>query len=366
MKYYLLLITTFLSANISAQETHVKIFPFKSAIIEYKYEAGQGGTHVKYIDDYGYKQADYIRKEFKYGDNIEKEHQTIILEGSRAYTIDYKDSTVAIGFNSTYTYYLQNSNRKPSEVTEALIRAEGFEENGTKEFLGKECKYWKAQKAKKLTWNGVDIKTTTTFMMMMVEKATSIKIDVDLPKNAFDIPQGLRYISSDVYQGYSGLELKFDEDNKPKPEDDGSIKIEFSSSSLEDTSKIPFYSQEGEEIIQSGANDYNKVDFKIIKSQLSAMKPEIVELEKYQTLVFKQTNGYGEGFNAFGKIQINKIEDGNFSYRYITFDDDEEITGYSDDDNLAFTNAFDIQINKNNSKLIITPKNNTECIVLGL
>jgi len=217
-----------------------------------------------------------------------------------------------------------------------------------------------------VTWKGVDLKTTTTFMIMMVEKATKVEVDIEIPKNVFDIPQGLRYISSDIYQGVSGLELKFDMDVESKTEENGSIKIRFSTSSLEDPSKIPFYSQEGEEIIQTGENDYNKVDFKIIRSQLSVMKPETVELQEYQTLVFVQKNGYGKGFNVYGKIQINKIEDGSFSYRYIAFGNDGEITGYSDDDNSALTKVFNIKTNKDNRKLIITPKEGTKCLVLSL
>ncbi len=365
MRYNLFLIVYLLVTNMFAQETHLKIFPFKSAIIEYKYEAGLGGTHVKYIDDYGYKQKDVIRKEIKLGDDIEKKYETIILIGSKAYTINHQDTTVAIGVNSTYSYYLQNQNRKTNDVTEALIKAEGFKENGTKKFLGKECKYWKADKAKKLTWNGVELKSTISFFMMMVEKVTSIKVDVDMPKNTFDIPQELRYISSDVYQGYSGLKLKFDEDNKSKPEYNGSIKVEFSSSNLESTDNIPFYSQEGEKIIQTGVNDYNKVDFKIIKSQLSQLKSNKTDFEQSRTLIFYQKDGYGEGFNLYGKVQINKINKDGFSYRYLIFGDEEEITGYSDDDNSALTRIFDISPDKNNRKLILTPKKGTSCIVLG-
>ena len=363
MKSKLIILIIYISANIFAQEKHVKIFPFKSAIIEYKYEAGLGGTHVKYIDDYGHKQADYIRKEIKLGNEIEKDYQTIILIGGRAYTANYKDSTIAIGANSTYSYYL-NIDKIPSEITEALIRAEGFKLTGTKEYLGKECKFWKADKAKKLTWNGVELKSTISFMMMMVEKATSIKVDVDLPKNVFDIPQGLKYISSDVYQGYAGLELKFDKGAETK-NSDNNIRVNFSSSTLEDTSRIPFYTQEGEELIQDGVNDYNKVDFTIIKSQISQLKTDKIDLEPSRTLIFFQEDGYGKGSNLYGKVQINKIDKEGFSYRYIVFDENNDIAGYSNNTSDALTRIFDISVSDNNWKLILYPKKGTKCMVLG-
>jgi len=358
----LLILIQLTSLSVFAQEKHVKIFPFKSAIIEYKYEASLGGTRVKYIDDFGYKQADYIRKEIKIGDDVEQQFETIIIIGKRAYTANYQDSTIAIGANSTYSYYLNINDRTSSEINEALVRSEGFELVGTKEYLGKKCKYWKAQKAKKLTWKGVELKSTISFMMMMVEKATSIQIGVDIPESKFELPNNLKYISSDVYQGYAGLELKFKKDIKPKTESNN-IKVSFNSSDLEDTSKIPFYTQEGEELIQSGSNDYNKIDLRIIKSQQWQLKANKTELEKYSTLIFTQEDGYGDGNMVYGKVQIHKIDESGFTYRYIIFDEENNITGYSEDVNNALTRIFDIT--KNNSRLTFKPKNKTKLIALS-
>jgi len=362
-KYGLLIIIHLFLGNISAQEKRVKIFPFKSAIIEYKYEAGLGGTHIKYIDDYGYKQKDVIRKEIKLGDNIEKQYETIILVGNRSYTINYQDTTVAVGRNSTYGYYIHNKNRKEIEVTNALIRVEGYEENGTKKYLGKECKVWKADKAKKFIWNGVELKSTINFFMMMVEKATSIEMDIEMPKNIFDIPQGLRYVSSDVYQGYSSLELEFDKSITSNKNEN--IKIEFSSSDLKSTENIPFYTQHGDELIQNGVNDYNKVDLRIIKSQVSQLDNKTIELQLSRTIIFTQEDGYGDGTMIYGKVQINKLDKEVFSYRYIIFDEEGLITGYSEDVNNALTKIFDITPNKRNSKLIFKPKNKAKLMVLG-
>ena len=81
MRIKLILFYLLLTKNLFAQETHVKVFPFKSAIIEYEYEAALGGTHIKYIDDYGYKQADYIKKEIHIGDKTEKQFEIRILIG---------------------------------------------------------------------------------------------------------------------------------------------------------------------------------------------------------------------------------------------------------------------------------------------
>ncbi len=123
MKIILLLLFTIFSINVFSQEKRVKIYPFKSAIIEYKYEASFKGTHIKYIDDWGYKQADYIKKQLNFGGNSDKEYETIILIGSKAYTINHQEETVAVGRNSTYNYYLLNQNRKCTDISDALLKS---------------------------------------------------------------------------------------------------------------------------------------------------------------------------------------------------------------------------------------------------
>jgi hypothetical protein len=354
-----------LSIGVKAQEKQVKIFPFKSAIIEYKYEAGLSGTHVKYIDDYGYKQVDIIKKEINIDGEINKEFQTIILIGNKAYTINYQDTTVAVGRNSTYTYYFQHQNRNPLDVSEALIRAQGFKLNGTKIFLGKECQVWKADMANKLIWEGVELKSTINFFMMMVEKAIKIELDVEIPKSKFQIPQGFCYISSDHYQGYAGLQLEFDKSKKDIEVDGKSIKVKFSTSSLGGTSNIPFYTQKGEEVIQNGVNDFNKIDFRVIISQVNQLQSREIELVQSSTLIFYQEGSYGKDYHSYGKIQIDKIDVDSFTYRYMIFGNEGEITGYSNNTSDALVKIMEIKPDKNNWKLIISPKNKTKMMVLG-
>jgi hypothetical protein len=234
IKIPLVILIASLSINVFAQEQRVKIYPFKSAIIEYKYEASFGGTHTKYIDDYGYKQTDIIRKALTFGGNLEKEFQTIILIGSKAYTIDYKDSTVAVGRNQTYRYYLENQDKKSTEVTEAILKsAFGYKLTDTKEYLKKDCKVWRSGKSMILTYEGIELKSEVNFMTMMVEKATKVKINKKIPPGVFEIPQGLTYISSDTYQGFGGLTLNFDKNAPNIEKEDNSIDISFSTNDLQ-------------------------------------------------------------------------------------------------------------------------------------
>ncbi len=360
MTIRIIFILIILSTNVFAQAKHLKLFPFKSAIIEYKYEASFNGTHIKYIDDWGYKQADYIKKELNFGGNSDKEYETIILIGSKAYTINYQDSTIAVGRNSTYNYYLLNQNIKCTDISDALLKsANGYKLEGTKEFLGKECKVWKARKATQYTWNGVMLKSEINFMTMMVEVATKIDVDVDIPESKFEIPQGIKYISSDTYQGFAGLELNFDAAETKPETDDNSIKVSFNSSDLEGCDNFVYLSENGEKIISEGVNDYNKIDLRIIKSQQKFLSGDKTELPQSSTLIFETNSG------DFGKMQIEQINKDGYKIRYVIFNSNGKIKAHSNGTDNFPENNFDISPNESNFKLIITPKNKARCFVLG-
>jgi len=359
MKIKLLFILLILTSNVFAQNKHVKLFPFKSAIIEYKYEASMKGTHVKYIDDWGYKQADYIYKELNFGGNEDKEYEIIILNGTKAYTINLQEKEVAIGRNETYNYYLLNQNRKCTDISEALIKAEGFKAEGTEDYMGKECKVWKAGKAEKLSWNGVTLKSEINFMTMMVEKATSIKIDIDIPAEKFEIPKDVKYISSDTYQGYSGLELDFSNAEKIDNNTNGSIKVTFNTSDLGSCDNFEYFTTNREKVTIEGENDYNKIDNRLIKSQQQFLLNEKTELPRYSTAIFETNEG------DFGKLQITQIDKNGFELQYVVFASDGTIKKYSTGTNELLKDDFDFAPNKSNSKIEITPKDNATCLVLG-
>ncbi len=360
MKITLFFILVFTSLTLFAQEKMVKLFPFKSALIEYKYEASMKGTHVKYIDDWGYKQADYIYKQLNFGGNEDKEYEIIILIGEKAYTVDLQKKEVAVGRNATYNYYLLNPDRKCTDISDALLKsANGFKHSGTEDFLGKECKVWKAGKATQLTWNGIMLKSEINFMTMMVEKATSIKINVDIPAEKFDIPQDVKYISSDTYQGYSGLELDFSNTTKIDNKTKGDIKVEFSTGSLESCDNFEYFTTKGEKVTIEGDNDYNKIDNCLIKSQQQFLLRDKPELPRYSTAIFETNDG------DFGKLQIIQIDKNGFKLQYVIFNSDGTIKKYSAETNELLKDDFNFVQNKNHSKVEITPKGKARCLVLG-
>jgi len=358
MKYKIALLLLIVTLNSFAQEKRVKLYPFKSAIIEYRYEASMKGTHVKYIDDWGYKQADYIYRQLNFGGNNDKEYEIIILIGQKAYTIDLQKKEVAIGRNVTYNYYLLNNNQKCTDVSEALIKAEGFNKAGTEVFLSKECKVWKGRKAVKLTWNGIVLKSEINFMTLMVEKATSVKVDVDIPSAKFDIPQDVKYISSDTYQGYSGVNLNFVNSENVSPAKKNNIRAEFSFTDLEGCNNFDYFLDDGIKIVAEGDNDYNKIDNLLIKSQQNYMLNEHASLPQNSTAIFQTNNG------EFGKMQITKTDKIGFELRYVLFTPNGTVKEYSEATSRLLKNDFKFK-RDNNNKIEIIPNNNAKCLVLG-
>ncbi len=196
-------------------------------------------------------------------------------------------------------------------------------------------------------------------MAMMVEKATKIEIDVDIPESKFEIPQGVEYISSDTYQGYAGLELNFDTaETKPEAED-SSITISFNSSDLDGCDNFGYVSESGEKVRSEGVNDYNKIDYKIIKSQQEILSANKTELIQSSTLIFETSSG------DFGKMQIEHMNKDGYKIRYAIFNIDGAIKTYSDKTDDIPGNDFDMAPDDDNYKLIISPKNNAKCFVVG-
>jgi hypothetical protein len=201
-------------------------------------------------------------------------------------------------------------------------------------------------------------------MTMMVEKATKIETNVTIPDSAFEIPAGFKYISSDVYQGFSGIELNFDSTAIDTVEQDESgekhIKFSFNSGSLGRTDNFIHYLNNGDTVIIKGVNDYNKIDHKIIKSQQQFMFNKKITIYPTPILMFITNSG------DFGKMQIENLYEDGYKLRYVLYNGDGSIKEYSTETDNFLNDDFSIKINKNHDKLIVTPKDDAKCMFTGI
>ncbi len=202
-KISLILLTILLTIGAHAQKDNYKVFPFKSGIIEYQKSGKIKGTTIKYIDDYGYKQADYGESVTKMFGQETKEKEATILIGPEVFTIDYENNNVNKGINPVYETYA-NSKGNYDELGRESMKALGFEDTGeTETILGKECEIWKGSLGQISIWQGLALKTKTKFLgMKMEEVATKITIDTKVPASKFEIPKDMTIQEVDMPEGF--------------------------------------------------------------------------------------------------------------------------------------------------------------------
>ena len=200
-----ILVIVFLSLSAFAQKSNYKVFPFKSGIIEYQKDGKTKGNSIKYIEDYGYKQADYGESITKiFGMKTEQKEGTILI-GPMVYAIDYKNKTIAKGENPVYELYA-NSKGNYIELGEQAMENLGFTNTGkTGSVLGKECEIWKGTLGEIWTWKGLALKTTTKILgIKMDETATKITIDTKVPANKFEVPKDMEIKEQQIPKGMEG------------------------------------------------------------------------------------------------------------------------------------------------------------------
>jgi len=216
MKNITLIITVILlSFNTYAQEGNYKVFPFKSGIVEYKLEGNSKGTHTKYFDKYGYKQADYTNTETTVFGFTKKEKKGTILIGPKVYSINYKNKTVSVSTNPVYESYANSNGADYDKLGRKALTSLGFSNtNKTENIAGKKCEIWQGTLGKVWIWKGLSLKNETTVLgVSIVETATSIKVNVSVPSSKFEIPKGFKVNEMDnAYPNMSASERQMMED----------------------------------------------------------------------------------------------------------------------------------------------------------
>ncbi|MCK5782738.1 MAG: hypothetical protein KAH10_09130 [Flavobacteriales bacterium] len=209
------------TASLIAQDSNYKVFPFKSGIIEYKQEGNATGSHTKYIEDYGYKQADFTETETTIFGFTSKENNATILIGPELTVLDYKSNTASIGKNPVYETYANSKNANYEELGKMSLKKLGFKNTGNKEKIsGKNCEIWEGTLGKIWTWKGLALKSVTSVLgITITEIATTIKIDTKVPASKFEIPKGMKTDKIDIPQDMGGLESMFGSDSNLSDED---------------------------------------------------------------------------------------------------------------------------------------------------
>ena len=232
----LLLSLTSCSQNKSEKNSYKK-YPFKSAIIEYTISGNSTGTKTTYIADYGYKQAELSEITTSIMGFKTKEKKDVITIGSTINTIDHQTKSVTKTNNPFAEKYANNIGEDYIKTGEDVLIALGFKKSGTETILGKKCTIWKGMNTI-YTWKGLVLKSETNIMgMKITETATSIKTNLNISSEKFEIPSKYSVQEAQL-DGLDNLFSEFEDAKNEMTSEDKEMMKQVQNISFEDFKKM--------------------------------------------------------------------------------------------------------------------------------
>jgi len=163
-------------------------YPFKSAIIEYAYSGNSTGTAQHYIDNYGWRNAQYTQQKTKSFGSTTESNNLVIIDDSVVYSIDLVTKK---GIKTRITNLNKKEIEDWSKEMDSIWKGNGFKKVGTGEVLGKQCDIWEGMSTKSWIWQNLVLKTETNLFGKTVMEATRIDVGASIPKDKFAIPEGI-------------------------------------------------------------------------------------------------------------------------------------------------------------------------------
>ncbi len=196
MKTILFLISILAVIQLSAQTKKEKLYPFKSAVIEYTYEGNTTGTQNLYIDNYGWLQCKTEQTAAKAFGQRSEVNSAEITKDFDIYHWDLKTKTGTKMRNTLAQDLMNDPNFDPEEFGKSTMESLGFEKKGTETINGKVCEVWKglAGSSTIWMWNSLALKSEIKMLgTKTIWTATTIKIDEGVPAGKFNIPSDVNF-----------------------------------------------------------------------------------------------------------------------------------------------------------------------------
>lgn len=205
-KLTLITLAFIVSVDAFAQKSNYKVFPFKSAKIEYKMEGKTTGTITEYIDDYGYKQAEYSNTVVKMFGHKTETNDVKIQIGPEVYSYTQNETTATKTKNPVYEIYANSEGKDYEELGEEAMASLGFTNTGeTGTVLGKTCEIWKGPLGEIWAWKNLSLKSTVKVLgMKTTQTAVSIDLNASIPAVKFKVPDQIRVEETEVPEGMEG------------------------------------------------------------------------------------------------------------------------------------------------------------------
>jgi len=196
MKVLLFAICMLAATSLSAQTKKGKLYPFKTAVIEYTYEGNTTGTQNLFIENYGWLQCKIEQTASKAFGQKSETNKAEITKDFDIYSWDLKTNE-GVKLRNTLAQDLMNDpNFDPEEFGKKTMEQLGFEKKGTETINGKLCEIWKglAGSSTIWMWNSLAMKSEIKMLgTKTIWTATVIKIDEGVPAGKFNIPSDVKF-----------------------------------------------------------------------------------------------------------------------------------------------------------------------------
>ena len=194
MKIISFIISILTVVQLSAQIKKEKMYPFKSAVVEYTYEGNTTGTQNLYIDNYGWLQSKTEQTVNKAFGQKTEVNTSEITKGFDIYQWDTKTRIGGKMRNTLAEDLMNDPNFDPEEFGKKTMEALGFEKIGTETINGKVCEKWKGLGGTIWMWNSLALKTEVKLLGTKTTWiATSVKIDQGVPSDKFELPSDVKF-----------------------------------------------------------------------------------------------------------------------------------------------------------------------------
>ena len=169
-----------------------KMYEVKSGIITMEMDMmGRAVVQEIYFDDYGAKQATVMEFQGKRMRSLEVDGENLMIDDAENTAFKMPGMMMGGGSNEKINF-LDKSDKN--------IRRNKIKELGTETVLGRECTkysvtvFMMGQAMKQTAWvyKGITLKSSmNTDFGEMVQKATNLVEDVEIPAATFEVPEGL-------------------------------------------------------------------------------------------------------------------------------------------------------------------------------
>lgn len=199
--YFLIGCLSTVYSSSHAQSTSYKRYSLKSAIVEYKMSGMQTGTATLYFDEFGMKEATYENTVMElYGVKVETKTVNYLM-GYLQYSIDRINNTATKTKNTMLESLVENSKGDLEEVGQEMFISMGGKMTGSEEMIGKPCEIWVLESlgTKVWVWKNIPLRTETNMMgIQIVKVATSLKENVEIPKDKLEVPANVEFTEIDL------------------------------------------------------------------------------------------------------------------------------------------------------------------------